>query len=141
MAKVNTNNAFLSFNGIDVSGLWTDTIDKESSANTEEATSGSNSTHVERVVGLLDNTMTFVLIVDDALWSTYRSVLVEGALGDVIYGPEGNATGKPKFACSMIVESVSGPGQTIQKGLHKYEVSCTGAAAPTATPAGGDEFA
>lgn len=139
MATLNGNNAYLSFNGINVSGYFTDEIAHSASNSSVDITAGAGATHVERAAGLSDNTMDFVLVYDTADLPTYRTALVEGTIADVIWGPEGNVSGKPKFQCSMLLTEAK-VTQQITKERVAFEVSFEGAAAPTATITGGSTF-
>lgn len=133
MATINTNNAVLKFNGVNLSAYWIGEIDKSSENSTVETTAGAGATHVMRAPGLSDNTMSFSVVADDTDFNSYKAALIEGTKGTVIYGNEGEITGKPKFECVMILNSVSGPNATIAKDVHMYELEFEGAAAPTAT--------
>jgi hypothetical protein len=133
MAVVNSNNAHLVFNGTTLNAYWIGEVDKSSENSTVETTSGAGVTHVMRNPGLSDNTISFSVVVDDTDFNSYKAALVEGTKGTLIYGPEGAVTGKPKFECVMILNSVSGANATIEKGVHMYELEFEGAATPTAT--------
>lgn len=140
MATLNGNNAYLAFAGINLSGYFTDQIDKTVSNETQEITAGAGATHTERAPGLNDNSIAFAVVYDSADLSTYRSALVIGTQGTLTYGPEGQVVGKPKFECDMILKEVKGPNITIDKQKVMFELSFDGAAAPTATIEGGSTF-
>jgi hypothetical protein len=130
MAALKGNDAYLEFDGVDLSGLWTDEIKREHSVETEDTTHGSGKDYVERGTGLHDLKMSFVVIYDADLLGTYVGKTKEGINGILVYGPESNTAGKPKFSGPAILESVS-QGQTIQKGLVKFELGFVQSAAPT----------
>jgi hypothetical protein len=140
MATLNGNNVYLEFNGINLSGYWTGEIDITKSNSTVDVTAGAGATHVERNAGLSDTEMTFEVIYDDTDLPLYRAALIESTKGTLIYGPEGNVSGKPKFQCQMILSEVAGPNPTIEKDKVSFELSFEGAAAPTATIEGGSVF-
>lgn len=140
MATANGNNAYLSFNGINVSGYWTDEISFEQSVESEDITAGNGATHVERAAKLIDTTMSFMVVYDGADLATYRSALVPGTIGLLIWGPEGSGAGKPKFEGSMLLTTVAGPSQSIDKAKQMFELSFEQAAAPVGTIAGGHTF-
>jgi hypothetical protein len=140
MPTLNANNAYLEIGGTNVSAYWTDEIDFSSSNSTVEVTAGAGATHVERAGGLSDTSLSFSVVYDTADIALYRAKLIEGTEYAVIYGPEGNTSGKPKFQCQMILEEVSGPNVTIAKDKVMFELSFVGAAAPTATISGGSTF-
>lgn len=141
MATLNGNNAYLYFNGINLSGYWTDTVQKESSAELVDVTAGAGATHVKRAAGLRDNTISFAVVYDNdpVLLASYRAALVEGTKGTLIYGPEGAVTGKPKFECVCILETVT-LSQAITMDKVMFELSFSGDGAPTATIEGGSTF-
>ena len=133
MATLNGNNVYLSWDGVDISGYWTDQINKSASNSTVDVTAGAGATHVERLDGLNDNTMAFAVVYDISDLATYKGKLIPGTIGTLIYGPEGNTAGKPKFECPMILQQVDGPNPSIDKQKVMFELSFEGAAAPTAT--------
>lgn len=133
MATLNGNNAYLSWNGTDVSGWWTDAIDKNASVATEDITAGAGATHIMRAPKLKDNSMSFALVYDATDWATYKASLVAGTTATLIYGPESNTAGKPKFECSMILTTVRGPNLAIDKSKVMVELDFEAADAPTAT--------
>lgn len=140
MAILNGNSAYLSFNGTQLDGYWTGAVSRSVNTATVDVTAGSGATHVERNAGLSDTSMSFAVVYDDTNIATYVTALAPGTKGALIYGPEGNGTGKPKFQCSMILTSVDGPNASIDKNMVSFELSFEGAAAPTATIEDGDTF-
>jgi len=133
MAVVNSNNAYLNWNGTDLSAIWIGDVGVSGDNSSVETTSGAGATHIMRNTGLSDSSFSFSVVVDDVTFNSYKSALVPGTKGTLIYGPEGAVTGKPKFECSMILNSVGGANATIAKGVHQYDLGFEGAAAPTAT--------
>jgi len=140
MATLNGNNVYLSWDGVQIDGYWTGDVSKDESVSTVDITAGSGATHVERASGLLDNSMSFSIVYDDADLATYVGKLESGTKATLIFGPEGNTAGKPKFECVMILSSVTGPSPSVAKGMVMFELSFEGAAAPTASIANGDTF-
>lgn len=140
MPVLNGNQAYLYFNSIDLSGYWTDKIDFSKTNSTVEVTSGAGETYVEKAPGLNDTSMKFMVVYDSPNLAAYRTALVIGTQADLIFGPEGNVAGKPKFQCNMVLKGVKGPGNTIQKDMVSFELDFEGAAAPTATIEGGSVF-
>ena len=140
MATYNGNGVFLSWDGFDISAYWTDQISAESSNETQDITAGSGQTHRQRADGLQDRTMSFMVVYDDTALSTYVQKLETGRRGVLIYGPEGNAAGKPKFEGSMILQQVTEPQPGIEKPMVTFELSFEQADAPTATIQGGEAF-
>ena len=141
MATLNGNPVYLSFDGVNLSGYWTGQVDQSASTATEDITAGAGTTHTQRAAGLSDNRMTFAVVYDTADLATYRAALVSGKQGELIYGPEGDAQGKPKFACAMILTGVDGPNPSVDKRKVQFELTFEAADAPTATIAAGGVFA
>lgn len=139
MATLNGNNAYLAFNGVNVSAYYTDEISREANSEGVDITAGAGVTGIQRAAGLKDNSFTFVLVYDVGNVATYRSVLTPGTIATLTYGPESNTAGKPKFEGSMHLSSVS-QVQSITKGKVAFECTFEQAAVPTATIEGGDVF-
>lgn len=139
MAATNTNAGYLSFNGIDLSGRWTEQINSEESVDTEDVTHGSGATHIMRLPKLLDRKMDFMVIYDDTGLSSYVAALQAGTTGTLIWGPEGNTTGKPCFTGSMILTSVK-LAASVEKSKIAFNLSFVQADEPTKTIESGDTF-
>ena len=131
MATINSNNTHLAIDGVDVSGYWTGSVEPEETMDTEDITSGAGVTHIQRAGKLKDNKIKFVVGYDDTDLGVYLSKMQVGTY-TVLYGPEGNTTGKPKFECSMILKGVKGPAPGVDKVKVVFELEFEGAAAPTA---------
>lgn len=140
MATLNSNNVYLDFGGTQLDGYWTGEVSKDSSTSTVDITAGSGATHTKRASGLADNTLSFNVVYDDADLADYVSQLATGTKAVLTYGVEGNAVGKPKFECEMILQSNRGPSPSVEKGMVMFELSFEGADAPTATIENGDTF-
>lgn len=139
MATYNGNDVYLEWDGVDISGYWTGEVNENISVNTQEITAGAGVDHVQRAIGLIDRTMTFTVTYDDTDLGTYKSKLVEGTKATLIYGPEGQATGKPKFEGTMILQAVDHT-VSIEKEMVAFELSFEQADAPVSTIAGGGVF-
>lgn len=123
MATLNGNNVYLELDGVDVSAYFTGEISRTTTNNTQETTAGSGRTGVQRAAGLNDYSLELSLAYDVADLGTYKGKLVKGAAYTMIYGPEGNGSGKPKDEVPVIIASVSGPNITIDKQMVMFEVS------------------
>lgn len=139
MASSNTNSIYLSWNGVSFGAYWTEDLSQKASVDTEDMTAGAGATDVQRAAKLKDRSFDFMLIYDDATISTWVQNLKPGTIGTLIYGPEGNATGKPKFSGSMILSSWE-KSQSVDKKKLAFKCSFQQAAAPTARIENGDTF-
>lgn len=140
MATYNGNNVYLNWDGVNISGYFTEQIDVQASNNTVDITAGAGVTGIQRGNGLDDRTMSFSVVYDDADLSGYVGKLKQGTIGTLIYGPEGSGTGKPKFSGSMVLQQVSGPNPGIEKPKVMFELSFEQADIPTHTIENGDTF-
>lgn len=141
MAKTNSNDVYLSIGGQDFSGLFTQ-VEIEKSVATTDATAGSGVDGVQRLSGLTDVTLTATIYFDTAFTSAQETVLSSTAAQTVIYGPEGSTSGLPKFECSMILTSITGPNTMADRSEMKVlELELVQADVPTATIEGGSTFA
>lgn len=140
MTSINTNDVFLSLGGLDVSAIYTDEIVFDQTNDLVESTAGAGQATKQRLSGLNDYTLKLGLVHDDATRTTAMAKIKPGDEFAVIYGPSGNATGEPKFACNMRVSAISGPNAGIQKPLQKFEVTFMASDTPTARPVDGDTF-
>jgi hypothetical protein len=132
MATLNDNKGVLIIDSVDVSGYWTE-LKPKAKNNVKEISAGANITHVQRGKGLNDYSFDATIVYDDVS-ATLQSYLVKLKPGNkyiVEYYPEGKVTGKPKHVQSMIVDSVNGPSQKVEKDLVTFEISFSGADAPT----------
>lgn len=146
MVALNSNGVYLAFNSINLSGYWTDQINKTASNATQEVTAGAGAEYVQRKPGLNDGNMAFAIVYDDSDGdgdgdiSGYIGALEVGTLATLSYGPEGNAAGKPRFEGSMILQEVKGPNPTIDKKKWMWELAFEQAAAPTHRIENGDTY-
>lgn len=137
MATLNSNNAYLEWDGTDLSGYWTEEISHESTVDLEDITAGAGSTYIQQAPKLKTLTISFMIVYDGADVSTYKDLLEPGKEATLKWGPEGNGAGKPKLECDMILQSVSGPNQTVDKAKLAFELSFEkGASDPVSTLTG-----
>ena len=127
MAKYQDNNWFLSIDGITVSSYLIK-VSLDPSVESVDITAGSGTDDRQRGVGLKDHSLSFDIYHDTA--AGYALTLIAVGSHAFIYGPEGNASGKPKHTQTMIIESA--PHEVgVEKPLVAYSVSAVGAAAPS----------
>lgn len=138
MAELVGNSAYISWNGTQVDTYWAGEISYNPSVNLIDTSSGSGQDYVKRDAGLKTIALSLELIFDDTT-QTYFTDLPVGTKGTLIWGPQGNAVGKPKFECPVIIESVT-LGQQQTKGNVRWQVSFQSTGVPTATIEGGDTF-
>jgi len=140
MSVQNSNNAYLRFGSTQLQGYWTEQLNFEETADTEDTSAGAGRTHIAREPKLVDNKMDFLVIYDDVTIAQYVQTLRAGVKDTLIWGPEGNASGKPRFEGSMILTSTKYT-QSVDKKKHSFTLSFVQGDTPVATISGGDTFA
>lgn len=139
MTKLNSNDLYVEFAGVNVSAHFTAELKYSASRALVEVTAGAGVEYIQRQTGLGDTKLTLSLAYTIAAFETYRQILVTGAEGLLVYGPEGRVAGKPRFECVMIVESFD-MVQSIKKEFVVCELSLAGKDAPVMTIEGGGKF-
>lgn len=140
MPRYNGNTMYLEMDGVDVSAFFTATTGLETTNEVQDVTAGSGQTHVQRLPGLSDTKGTFTLIYQVGSLPSYIQRLQPGQVVRYVYGPEGNASGKPVQEADVVINSVKGPDVTIKKELVKFEVAWDGADKPIRSILNGDVF-
>jgi hypothetical protein len=132
MARYNGNNAYILWNGIDLSGFFTDAVGFNPSNSSQDVTAGAGVTHVQKNPGLDDTNITVNIYYDDddATRNGYLPFLKPGTKATLIYGPEGNVSGNPVHEQSCILTNSNGPNIDITKAKVMLELTFEGADAP-----------
>lgn len=137
MTALNGNNAYLSINGIEVQSKYK-TVKLEPSIATIETTRGAGTAHVQRATGLQDTKLTVTVGYDVETIQTQIGYLKPGKY-TVIYGPEGNGTGKPRHQQEFIMTGA--PFEIkVDKSEVVFEMSLEGSDAPVADMFSGAVF-
>lgn len=141
MPGFNGNNGFLSFDGNDFSGKVTEVTGLEAEVGDEDTTAGFNATDVTRAPKLKDRSGKFTIVYEEGRVPTYVPIVQVGKVLNMVYGPEGAVSGKPKHQQDILVTKLSGPKQTVDKSLVKFEGDWKQASKPTADLHAGAVFA
>lgn len=136
MATLNHNRQYLAFDGVDFSAYYTDRIQYTRHVTLHDITSGANITHETLAAGIEHTRIVFAVVYDTADIDLYKQVLQPGHTGMLIYGPDGNAAGKPKHEQWCILERIDGPSPTIEQDHVMLVLTFRGAAAPVSTITG-----
>lgn len=140
MPAFNGNNGYLTINAVNVSGYSTE-MGIEASNATVDVTAGFGTEHMQRAAGLNDTKANAVIAYLAGQVATYITQLHVGSEAVVVWGPEGNVSGKPKHQQKFIVASSSGPKQTVKKDMVVFEISFEAADAPIEDMYAGAVFA
>lgn len=102
MAKYSGKDLYIEFAGVEIDGDQRSfTVNR--SSDTIETTAGADEdkTYIAR---LKDATGSFDILEQTTTGGTaIYAALVEGSRGTLVFGPEGTATGKPKYECVAII--------------------------------------
>ncbi len=140
MAEYNGNNISLTMNGIDIKARWR-TMDLSLSVGDEDVSAGAGIEWEKHASKLKSSSAKISLIYNDtqaaadyaALWTTSQVV-------DVVYGPEGSATGKPCHHQSFLITGITGPTTGHDKPAVMVEFDMIGTGVPTKNIYAGDTF-
>jgi hypothetical protein len=136
----NTNKWYVAADGYDISGLITE-INPDGSVDTEDVTAGSGTEHVQRKPKLRDTAAKFSAAYIDGQVPQYIYRIQPGAIINLVYGPEGNASGKPKHQQMFIVKKAEGPKQAVDKPMMLFKMDLEAADAPMVDMYKGGVFA
>lgn len=140
MPAFNGNKGYLTINAADVSGFSTE-MGIEPSNSVVDVTAGFGTEHMQRAPGLNDTKAKVVIAYLAGQVADYITHLHVGKEALVVWGPEGNVSGKPKHQQKFIVASASGPKQTVKKDMVVFEISFEAADAPIEDMYAGAVFA
>lgn len=140
MPALNGNNWYVALDGVDVSGFITE-VSMDPKNSTVDTTAGSGRTHMQRQPGLDDTTGKITVSYFVGEVSTYITKLQRGKVVNLVSGPEGAVSGKPKHQQDIIINQISGPKQTVSKEHVVFEVSWEAADAPQVDMYDGGVFA
>jgi len=140
MPEMNHKEAALRLGGIDISGSWADMISPDFKNDTQETTSGSESTWRTFNPGLDGWTTKLTIVWDSDEILNYLHLFKAGRKTDIDWGPDGDSTGSPRFAAPIIIEGVKEITQKIDMSKWVYELAIKGDGEPTALIANGDTY-
>lgn len=138
MTTWNGNDAFLSIDGYDISGYYTK-ADFEEVVGVEDVSAGAGLEHEILAPKLYATNFNATIAYDITAVSTHVAKLKPG-IHAVVWGPEGNATGKPKQTQSILISSAKHSSVEVGKPMVVWELKGRGAAAPTEGIFDGDTF-
>lgn len=114
MVAFNGNNGYLALDAVDVSGKVTECNIKRATS-TEVVTAGFGQTDEQRAGKLNDRTGNIVIAYEEGRVPSYIRSIQTGKRVNLVYGPEGAVSGKPKHQQDVIFTSVDGPKQSVDK--------------------------
>ena len=125
MAGSNTNEVYVEFNGVDISGQFTSAISFEQTNATTEMTAGPGVTHIQRNPGLDDTKFSFSIRYDDveAVRDTVLPFIKRGTKGTLIYVVGGRVAGNPVHEQVAIIAGSTGPNIDIAKAALQIDLT------------------
>lgn len=125
MSHYTGKNFYSTFDG-GVIGTDYRSVSVDRSVDTAEVTAGAD-TDKSYIPTLRDATGSITLVDNGVDSAAIYQALYEGAQGTLSWGPEGTATGKPKYTAVVIITSVSTPIEYNAEVIREYSWQKTGA--------------
>lgn len=140
MAVLQGNNIHLNINGQDVTARWREFIPDLDSPE-EDTSAGAGINWASRGGKLLSMNAKLILVYDDAAAAADQAALWEDSMiVPIVYGPEGNAAGKPCHDQDYKINKINGPATKHDKSRTEYEYSIVSTGEPRKNIYAGDTF-
>lgn len=105
MAHYVGRNLYVTYGGTVISGDQR-TLSWDYSTDNADTTAGAD-TDKSYIATIKDVTISMTILDNGTDGSAVRRALAVGGTGALVWGPEGTATGKPKYSCNVICNSLS----------------------------------
>lgn len=128
MPEYNGNDIYLRMNAIDVEARWR-SFEMSLNTDEEDLSAGAGIAWKKRGSKLQDVSGTITLIYDDSTAAqNFADLWEDNQVIAVVYGPEGNAAGKPCHDQDFLITGISGPstGHAKPAVMLEFSVSSTG---------------
>lgn len=140
MPEYNGNNIYLTVNTVDVKAKWR-SFEPKLNVGDEDVSAGAGVEWEKHANKLHNVSAKMVLIYDDTQAATDIAALhTTNDIVAIVYGPEGNAAGKPCHNQSFKIQSISGPTTNHDKTLVTMEFDLISTGTPTKNIYAGDTF-
>ena len=140
MAEFNGNAIYLRMNSVNVESLWKK-VEISQSVGDEDVTAGSGAVYEEHNGKLVAAKMKITLAYNDTQAATdLAAQYVSTHKVAVVYGPEGNSSGKPCDNRSWLITSVTGPNMGVDMPVVELEFEMVGTGVPTKDIFKGETF-
>lgn len=142
MATYNGNSIYLRVNNVNVESLWRE-MDIKVSIDKEDTSAGAGITHKKNAAKLQELTAKLTIVYDTDSAPTDISniyALSQDHISAIVYGPEGNTTGKPKDDRDWLVTNIGGASTSYDKKLVMFEVDLVSTGEPRSNHYDGDTF-
>jgi hypothetical protein len=140
MPEYNGNDIHIQMNAVDVGARWR-SFEMTLNIGDENVSAGAGIDWEKHASKLKNISATLTLVYDDtAAANNIAALATANDIVAIVYGPEGNATGKPKHEQSFKVNSVEGPSTNHDKTLVVLTYSLISSGVPTSNIYAGDTF-
>jgi hypothetical protein len=140
MAEYSGNDVYLSINGKNVGGLWRG-FEMTFNSGTEDTSAGAGIDWEKAAAKLQHITAVGTIVYDDVTAAAdFTALWEDDMIVRVIYGPEGDVSGKPKHEQDFKIESIPGPATGHDKPLVTLEFRMRSTGVPQSNIYAGDTF-
>ena len=140
MAEFNGNSIYLRLNGANVESLWKK-VDISQSVGDEDVTAGSGTIYEEHAAKLRGAKAKVTIAYNDTQAATDIAAIYAAAhVIAMVYGPEGNTSGKPCDNRSWLVTGIAGPSTAVDKTAVILELDLIATGTPTKDIFKGETF-
>lgn len=141
MVAFNGNNGYLGIDGYDFSGKVLEVTGIEAEVGDEDVTAGFGATDVQRAAKLADRSGKITVAYEANNVPSYMPRIQAGLIVNMVYGPEGAISGKPKHQQNILITKVGGLKQTVDKSKIVFEVDWKQSEGPMVDLHAGGTFA
>lgn len=140
MPEYNGNDVYLTVNGVNVGGRWRN-LEMSQNIDEEDTSAGAGIDWKKRASKLRDVSGTIIVVYDsDSAAADMAALATADDIVEIVYGPEGNAAGKPCHQQNFKINSINGPTTGHDKPLVVLEYAVVSTDVPTKNFYAGDTF-
>lgn len=139
MAATNTNDAFLSVGGTDVSGLWTE-LKLSMKRGTADANYGSGIEWEGKLAALKGYSGDLTIIYEETGVPATVQAMNNNDSVAIIYGPQGNSSGEPKHDQDFVVTGIEWSQMADKSNMLVYKIKLESNGTPRSDWLSGDTF-
>ncbi len=140
MTTYNSNNIYLTFNGVDVKARWRE-FTPSLKIGDEDISAGANVNWEAHAAKLFVINAKLQLIYDDVAAATAMAALwTATAVVAIVFGTESNTAGKPCLSANFKLNGIDGPGPKFDKPLVVFDYDLVSTGTPTKNMWAGDTF-
>ena len=140
MGVLQGNDIYLTINGVNVTARWREFI-PDLDAPEEDTSAGAGIDWASRGTKLLSMNSKIILVYDDVAAANDQAALWDDTLiVPIVYGPEGNESGKPCHDADFKISKINGPATKQDKSRTEFEYAIVSTGTPRKNIYAGDTF-